>query len=163
LLRLLGFCLLAISLLLSLPMVAFEGAAAAQGVTLTLSASTPSNYTPYNYLLNLTASAPITGEITLYWTINGNGPYINTTHITNGHYERTFGCQSPGNWTLWFYWVGDNQYSAAQSNNVYLQGNPGGSSYGDGTSYTLYIIAAVIVIIALVAIVLFYVRSKSKK
>ena len=157
------WCCIAMLSLILLPLLIAPAAAAPQTVTLTLTSSTPGNLTAYNYLLELTASAPINGSITLYWTINGYGSYYNVTHITNGHLIRVFGAQSSGNWTLWYVWSGNEQYAQAQSNNVWLQGNPGSSSPSYSSNTTLYIAAAVVAVIVIIALVYLYMRSRGTK
>ncbi|HUL39371.1 MAG TPA: hypothetical protein VLU38_03680 [Methanomassiliicoccales archaeon] len=157
------WCCIAMLSLTLLPLLTSPAAAAPQSVTLTLTSSTPSNLTAYNYLLELTASAPINGSITLYWSINGYGSYYNVTQITNGHLIRVFGAQSSGNWTLWYVWPGDDQYAQSQSNYVWLDGNPGNSSPSYGSNTTLYVASAVVAVIVIIALVYLFMRSRGTK
>lgn len=155
-----GLYLLAILMALSLPL-ASHAAAAQQAVTLTMTTSTTSTYIDTDFDLRVTASQPITGPIKLNFTINGEGPYVINEQMTNGAFERTFGCESTGNWTLWFVWDGDQQYSRAQSNSITVYVNPG--SPPDNAEWILLAIIGVIVIVAVIAIVLvLYSRSKMK-
>jgi len=157
-------CLFAFLLLSSVSSLCSQAAAASQNVTLTLSYSTPDNYMPYIYLLNVTASAPITSPVKLYWTIDGNGPFENTTQMVNGFYERDFGCSNPGNWTLWLVWAGDEQYSYSQSNAISVVGDPGGQPFEvTSTDYTMYAVIVAIVAVVAIGLSFAYVRSKSKK
>lgn len=152
-------CLLSLVMLLSLSMFASQEAAASQDVTLTLTCSTTSTYIDEDFVLHVTASAPITGTVKLYWTINGTGPYIFLEQMTNGVSERDFAGEVTGNWTLWYVWDGNEQYNASQSNKVSVMINPGSPP----TDWTLFTVVAVLLAIVVVAGIFVFMRSKSKR
>ncbi|HTY46855.1 MAG TPA: hypothetical protein VMB46_04225 [Methanomassiliicoccales archaeon] len=156
-------CLTLSLAVLSLSFLAIQGAASP--LTLTLTYSVPSGNDPGVYSLNMSASAPVTGPIVLYWTINGQGPYQNTTQMTNGNYERLFGCPNPGNWTLWFVWEGNAQYPQSQSNHVTLAGDPSGppleSSTSDNSALIAAAVVAAIIVLGVVGAIL-YMRSRGR-
>jgi hypothetical protein len=134
---------------------------------LTLTYSVPNGNGPGVYSVNVSASAPVTGPITLYWTINGHGPFETTTQMTNGYFERLFGCPNPGNWTLWYVWEGNSQYGQSQSNSIIVTGDPAGPAFESSTTSdnSALIIAAVSGAIVVVAIVgtFLYLRPRGKK
>lgn len=133
-------------------------ASASQNVTLTFRTSTQSTYPVTEFTINGTASVPITGPVKLLWTINGSGPYTYQAQITNGNFERSFGCAHTGNWTLWLVWDGNEQYNYAQSNAVSVQVLPAPSS---SDSSLLWIFG--IVILAAIIGVVAYVGLKRRK
>ncbi|MDD1747643.1 MAG: hypothetical protein LUQ16_07770 [Methanomassiliicoccales archaeon] len=145
--------------LLSLSTLYVPSAAASQDVTLTLTSSKTDTYMDVDFVLHVTASEPINGPLRLLWTINGAGPYQFSAQMVDGDYERTFACESTGNWTIWFVWDGDGSYNATQSNQVTVHINSGSPPI----DYTLYAIVTAVVIIAAVGLAFAYSRSRKKK
>ncbi|MCU0862054.1 MAG: hypothetical protein MUE65_07025 [Methanomassiliicoccales archaeon] len=136
-----------------------EGATASQPVTLELTSSATTAYLEEAFILQVTASEPITGPIKLYWTINGTGPYEFSAQIADGEYEREFGCGTWGNWTLWVVWQGDEEYGPAESNHVLVQAIPGEPE----ELPLLLIVGVVLVVLAAVVAVVMVRRSKKGK
>lgn len=72
-----------------------------------------------------TLSVSKTGTVTLYWTINGTGPYSHSEAITSGVFERDFGFSTgPGTWQLYVYWPGDATTNPATSNTITITVTP---------------------------------------
>jgi hypothetical protein len=158
-LSLLGCFAFTLMLLSSLMMFAFPGAAASQSVTLTFASSSHTAYLEDPLTINATASAPITGPVKLRWTINGNGPYTWDGQMTNGYFEREWGCGDAGNWTLWLVWEGNEAYSPAQSNAVSILA----TSPPAEDDQTLLIIVGVVVLVAIVGGIAYVVSKRKKK
>jgi len=158
LLSLLGCIAFAFILLSPLIIAAIPAAAAPQSVTVTFTSSAHTAYPVEELTINATASAPITGPVKLKWTINGSGPYTWNGQMTNGFFEREWGCASVGNWTLWLVWEGNATYSLAESNHVSIlvtaplaEDDP-----------TLLIVVGVILLVAVIGGVA-YINSKRNK
>ena len=157
-LSLIGCFALTMMLLSSLMIAAIPAAAAPQSVTLTFTSSAHTAYPVEELTINATASAPITGPVKLRWTINGSGPYTWNGQMTNGFFEREWGCASVGNWTLWLVWEGNEQYSPAQSNAVsILVTSPPAED-----DPTLLIVVGVVLLVLVIG-GMAYVISKRKK
>jgi len=112
-----------------------------------------------DFILHVEASQPITGSILLRWTINGAGPYTFSAQMVDGVYERTFACESTGNWTIWFEWEGDEVYSPAQSNSVTVHINPG-TPPSDSTMLIMIVMA--VVVVAAIGLAYSYFRDKKR-
>ncbi len=138
---------------------ALPAAAAPQSVTLTFTSSTHTTHPVEELTINATASAPITGPVKLRWTINGSGPYTWDGQMTNGFFQRSWGCSSVGNWTLWVVWEGNEQYSPSESNHVSILVESAPTGEPDST---LLIAAGIVVLVAIVDGVA-YVSLKRKK
>jgi hypothetical protein len=158
LLCLMATCLILYSLLFGLNLVS-----AAQNATLTLSVSSTEVHQNQQITIRGDLSLPASGSINLQWGINGSGfvanyPYAN---MTNGIYSREFGFAGPGNWTFRLLWAGDQQVNSSTSNVISVNVLPGQASE-EGTDYSIYIIA--VVVIAAIAVIgaLFYSRRKNK-
>jgi hypothetical protein len=158
LLSLLGCFALTLMLLSSLMMAAIPAAAAPQTVTLTFTSSTSTAHPVEMFTINVTASAPITGPVKLKWTINDSGPYTWDGQMTNGFFEREWGCASVGNWTLWLVWEGNETYSLAESNHVSIQ-----VTLGPAEDDPTLLIVVGVVLLVLVIVGLAYIMSKRKK
>jgi len=78
--------------------------------------------------------------------------------MTNGYFERSFGCSHTGNWTLWIVWDGNDQYSSAQSNAVSVLVQPA----PPGSDSSLFVIIGIIALVAIVGVVA-YVGLKRRK
>jgi len=78
--------------------------------------------------------------------------------MTNGYFERSFGCASTGNWTLWLVWEGNEQYAPAQSNAVSVLVQP---SPSDSDS-TILIIAGIASLVAIVGVIAFVFLKRRK-
>ncbi len=155
--RLLGCFAFALMLVLSLMLAAFP-TAASQTVTLEFTSSTHTAHPVEMFTINATASAPITGPVELRWTINGSGPFTWDGQMTNGFFERTWGCASTGNWTLWLVWEGNETYDPAQSNAVSIDVQ---AALAEDDS-TILIVVGVVILAAIIGGVA-YVISKRKK
>lgn len=158
LLSLLGCFALTLMLMSSLMIAAIPVAAAPQTVTLTFTSSSLTAHPVEMFTINVTASAPITGPVKLKWTINGSGPYTWDGQMTNGFFEREWGCASVGNWTLWLVWEGNETYSLAESNHVSIQVTPAPAE----DDPTLLIVVGVVLLVLVIGGVA-YVSSKRKK
>jgi hypothetical protein len=145
-------------LMSSLIIVAVPAAAVPQTVTLTFTSSTNTAYPVEAFTINATASAPITGPVKLQWTINGSGPYTWNGQMTNGFFEREWGCASVGNWTLWLVWEGNETHSPALSNAVSILVT---APPAEDTPTSL-IVVGVILLVAVIGGVA-YLSSKRKK
>jgi len=96
-----------------------------QNATLTLQSSTTNTTvdTPFN--LNATLSAPKSGTIKLFWSINGSGfNFQQTQNMTNGAYSQAFESNSLGIWDFKVVWAGDGEYNSAESNTVTVNISP---------------------------------------
>jgi hypothetical protein len=69
--------------------------------------------------LDATLSAPRSGAVTLYWSIDGSG-FIHKQNgtMSNGKYSKAFEATSPGTYVFKVIWLGDSEYRSAESNNV---------------------------------------------
>jgi hypothetical protein len=158
LLRLLGCFAFAFLLSSSLMITAIPASAAPQSVTLTFTSSSHAAHPVEMFTINVTASAPITGPVKLKWTINGSGPYTWDGQMTNGFFEREWGCASVGNWTLWLVWEGNETYSLAESNHVSIDVTPAPAE----EDQTLLIVVGIVLLVAVTGGLL-YLSSKRKK
>jgi hypothetical protein len=158
LLSMLGCSAFAFLFVSSMLIAAIPASAAPQTVTLTFTSSSLTAHPVDMFTINVTASAPITGPVKLKWTINGSDPYTWDGQMTNGFFEREWGCASVGNWTLWLVWEGNATYSLAESNHVSIQVTPAPA----GEDQTLLIVVGVVLLV-LVIVGLVYVSSKRKK
>ena len=145
-------------LLSSLSMVYFPGFTASESATLTFTSSTKSAYPVEAFIINASASVPITGPVKLQWTVDGSGPYNWSGQMTNGYFERSFGCASPGNWTIWLVWEGDEQYGPAQSNAVSVLVQPAPTD----SDPTALVIVGVVSLVAILGVI-GYVALKRRK
>jgi hypothetical protein len=155
---LLGCIAFAFLLLSSMMIAAIPATAASQNVTLTFTSSSQAAHPVEMFTINVTASAPITGPVKLKWTINDSGPYTWDGQMTNGFFEREWGCASVGNWTLWLVWEGNETYSLAESNHVSIQVTPAPAE----EDQTLLIVVGIVLLVAVIG-GLVYVSSKRKK
>jgi hypothetical protein len=158
-LSLLGSFGFAVLLLSSLIIAAVPAAAAPQSVTLTFTSSNHTAYPVEELTINATTSAPITGPVKLQWTINGNGPYNWTGQMTNGFFEREWGCASVGNWTLWLVWEGNETYGLAESNHVSILVTAPPAE----DDPTLLIIVGVILLVGVIGGVAYVISKRKKK
>jgi hypothetical protein len=136
--------------------------AAGQNVTFTLQSS--STETPQNMPITLTGtmSAPVSGIVTLQWGINSSGFVANyDLNMTNGSAGRSFGFAGPGNWTFRIYWPGNENYSTAMSNVINVNVLP--AQFDEETDFTIYIVAAVAVVLVVALGLFFYLKKRKTK
>jgi hypothetical protein len=79
--------------------------------------------------------------------------------MTNGFFEREWGCVSVGNWTLWLVWEGNEQYSPAQSNAVSIMV----TSPPAEDDPTLLIVVGVVLLVLVIGGVAYVISKRKKK
>ena len=86
-------------------------------INLQSSTSTSLLNTPFN--LEASLSTPLSGAITLFWSINNSGfIYQHEEALTNGLFSRSFRASSPGTWAFKVEWEGDKEHKGTESNIV---------------------------------------------